>query len=299
MDLQKACDILEITPSRFTAAEVKKAYFKQALKWHPDKNRNDEQAEDHFKDINSAYIFLSSNLSDIDSNEYDISETTDYTSMFTEFLKSTTGIDIQNTQVNSALKEMKQSYEDASVKMFEGLDRESSMKLYSYLQQYASLFGFDSTYIERLEVALKTKMKDDKLIILEPSLENLFKNDVYALVIENSTYYIPLWHDELEYNLNDRSMIVKIKPKLPENVFIDEDNSIHIDIDTNIKEIFNKETFDINIANKTFTILVRELLLKKKQTVHFKGEGLANINTKNIFSITNNADVFVHISMSI
>ncbi len=39
--------------------EIKKAYRKQALKYHPDKNEGDKAAEEQFKEINEAYVVLS------------------------------------------------------------------------------------------------------------------------------------------------------------------------------------------------------------------------------------------------
>ncbi|KAJ1458223.1 DnaJ domain-containing protein, partial [Pelagophyceae sp. CCMP2097] len=42
-----------------TKAEVKSAYRKAALKWHPDKNRGDELAAQKFRDVAQAYEVLS------------------------------------------------------------------------------------------------------------------------------------------------------------------------------------------------------------------------------------------------
>jgi curved DNA-binding protein len=42
-----------------SADDIKKAYRKLALKWHPDKNPDNKSAEDKFKKINEAYAVLS------------------------------------------------------------------------------------------------------------------------------------------------------------------------------------------------------------------------------------------------
>ncbi|MFT6097350.1 MAG: molecular chaperone DnaJ, partial [Nonlabens sp.] len=51
-------DILDIQRGA-TGPEIKKAYRKKAIQYHPDKNPGDETAEDNFKKAAEAYETLS------------------------------------------------------------------------------------------------------------------------------------------------------------------------------------------------------------------------------------------------
>jgi len=50
--------LLEVRPQA-SKSEIKKAYRRLSMKYHPDKNPGDEQAAEHYKKINRAYEVLS------------------------------------------------------------------------------------------------------------------------------------------------------------------------------------------------------------------------------------------------
>jgi curved DNA-binding protein len=80
-----------------TEAEIKKAYRKLALKFHPDRNKGDKKAEEKFKEISEAYAVLSDDAKRRQSDQFgdqqfhqqysqeDIFKNTDFGSIFREF----------------------------------------------------------------------------------------------------------------------------------------------------------------------------------------------------------------------
>lgn len=297
MDLQKACDVLGITKENFTMKSVKKAYYQKALETHPDKCKGNLSSPT-FTEVQEAYLILS-NCSDEFANETNQPKDATYSSFLSSFISSTIGIKVRSDQIAQTLLNIKAGYEDATIRMFSDLNRNDAVKLYSYLEQYAGMFGFNKDIMSKLKSIVDKKIGKDTFITLNPTLANVLRNDVFKLERDNDIYCIPLWHDELEYDLDNKSLIVSINPILPDNMTIDEENNLHIALKLKVSEIFGQDTYEIDLICKSISVKVREIMLKPKQTICFPNQGIARINTKNMFSVGKLAHIFVHITLTV
>ena len=104
--------------SEFDDIELKKAFRREARKWHPDLNKNDINAEDRFKLINEAYEFLRDpvrRVKSIDSNSSNDENLNKYSTGFPEFkdyLNSLFGFEYESELDNESYNQTSDFYEE-------------------------------------------------------------------------------------------------------------------------------------------------------------------------------------------
>lgn len=285
MDISKACEILDIDieiSKSFTLAEVKKAYYKASLKHHPDHNIGDLDSNARFQKINEAYTFLSSYIQIKQEQQEENNNIDD--DIIIKFIK---------TLIDFNIKEL-------SLTAFEGLNKDNSLKIFEYIEKYSSMLGLDDEFIESIRTLTREKMKNDIVIIINPTIENIMNNELYKLEYNNENYYVPLWHDEISYDISETEyLIVKCKPELPENIFIDHNNDLHIKIlIESIEQVLNDPYINVTIGGKVFEIPVCELKIKKSQIYTFFNKGISLINLNDIYNTTRNGNIIVYITMN-
>ena len=139
---------------------------------------------------------------------------------------------------------------------------------------------------------------EDNLIIINTTLNDLINNNIYVLNIQENTYYIPLWHNELYYELEDKKeLIVKCIPKLEKNIFIDHLNDIYIDIRFKIDGLLEKKYIEYTFGNNILYIPVQELYIKKKQLYILKNQGIPIIDLYNIYNVDNKSNIIFTIEL--
>jgi len=284
MDISKACDVLEIEISRtFTLAEVKKAYYKAALKHHPDHNIGDVESNARFQKINEAYTFLSTYVQ-VNEHEHGEQEQGDHDDIITKFIKTLIDFNIKEISLNA----------------FEGLNKNNSLKIFEYIEKYSGMLGLENEFVESIRTLTREKMKNDVVIIINPTIENIMNNEIYKLEYNNENYYVPLWHDEVSYDISDTEyLIVKCRPELPEHIFIDHNNDVHVKIVIeSIDQLWHEPSIKVTVGGKVFEIPVCELKIKKSQTYTFFNKGISLINLNDIYNTTRSSNIIVYITIN-
>ena len=163
-----------------------------------------------------------------------------YKSIFKDFLLSIIDTDISNINL---LDEIINGCKNFSIKAFEGIDKETSIKIYGFIQQYADILKIDTEKLKKIELIMKEKLQNDEMIIINATINHLLKHEIYVLNHKEEVFYIPLWHDELTYTLEKSSLIIKCNDELPEHITIDNNNNLHINITSNISTLLNKNFY--------------------------------------------------------
>ena len=281
MDYKNACKLLDLKKG-FTEAELKKGYYKKALKFHPDKNPN---TEEKFKEIGKAYEFLQKNKKiKIENLSY------------SEILKKFFNMDLLLFKHKKPLEIIFQH--DFSLRVFEKLRKELAIQIFELTHEYNEILGFTEETLEKMKKIVQKKMEKDKIIILNPTIDELLNDKVYKLKGETKTFFVPLWHNKLCFDDSGNDIIIKCEPELDENIKINEDNIIFIKIETFIQKIFEEKKICFNLGKSEFVIFSNELQIVPKQTYIFKKKGILKTKLDNIFDISDRSDIYVDIYLS-
>ena len=243
---------IDINKKDITLEYIKKKYHKQALKFHPDKNGNTSESNDKFKQINEAYDYLKREIEEttfFEKNENGQKDDTN-SSLYVDILKVFLSgvIDGKYTKI---VNEFILNYSSISLKLFDDLDKETAMEIYSFLSKHKNLFHLNQEIIDSIREIIIKKHETTTVYILNPSVDDLLNNNVYKLVLDENLYLVPLWHTELYFeNELQNEIIVLCEPKLDENMMTDEDNNLHVTINVNWCSDFlsTKQNIEVNIC---------------------------------------------------
>ena len=291
MDFEKACEVLEISQKHLDE-DVKKAYFRMALRYHPDKYKQDNGEK--FKQIKEAYDFLTHNKG---VNKIEIDENIDYK----ELIKMCMKYFSPETQwdslfVDTSFTGILKDCQKISLKIFDKLNKDKANQVYEFMCNYNYVLGLDPELLVKFKEKLQKKMVYDNIIILNPTLADLLNDNIFKLEVENKDFYVPLWHHELHYSLQDKDLIVRCEPEIQKDIWINESNNMYIQKQISISDLFQKGFYEFEIGEKSFKITSDSLkITKEKQIVLLKEAGILRINEEHTYDASIRGDIYVEV----
>jgi curved DNA-binding protein CbpA len=310
MDLNEAYNALEIDANNksITNEYIKKQYRKMALKYHPDKNGNTEESNERFKKINEAYNYLKNiYVEDVDADlDTDIGESDNFqSSLYTDILKQfiRTTFEGKYTEVLSKIvSKIIGAGKKISTDLFNELDKDTALNIYSFLSMNRSTLHLSQEILDLIREIVVKKYDNVEIYKLNPSINDLFNNNLYKLYIGDELFLVPLWHNESYFETSSNSEIMVIcEPELDKNITIDDDNNICIDIIINANDIptliINNTSIPVQIGNKELSIPIEYLYMKKVQIYKIKGQGISKVK-RNIYDVSEKTDIIVHITIA-
>jgi curved DNA-binding protein CbpA len=309
MNYKIALEILEIDLNERKYNDInleylKKQYHKLALQNHPDKNGNTPESKERFQKINESYVYLKRemNFSNFENNA-EKSTSTIYVDILQSFLS-----EIFDGKYNDKFYEIikKIIVKKIPNKLFKELNKEMAFDIYNFLSKYKNILHIRQEILDNLMEVVHKKYEDVmEYYKLNPSIDDLFENNVYKLYVNDQLFLVPLWHNELYFESSElnnfKEIIVSCEPELSKNIKIDDNNNLIIEIEFVLNDLLNlikkDEKICFNIGKKEFYVPVNKLYMKTNQYYRIKNEGLSKINENDIYDVSTKSDIIVNINL--
>ena len=275
-------------PQGASADEIKHAYRRLALKYHPDKNP-DPDAAATFAEIHEAY-------------EYLMEETTTeaYNDILSDYLQHTFGSDIlYKTLLKVVLKKLVTS--KAAIDWLRRLNVGMLEKIHAYLTQNSEVFHLPEEFLDGLGSVIREKTpKSNNTYVLNPTIDDMFACNLYRLTVDGTDYAVPLWHHEMVFeDPSGLPIYVECQPILSSEIYVDSYNTTHVYLSKQLDDVWKEGGVQFTLGKQEFFVSRDRMTLSDNQTTVLRKQGIPLINTANPMDVSRRGDVHVHIILSI
>jgi len=288
MTKKEAYRILDLDIKRsYTEVEIRKQYKILALQYHPDKN-GDPGAIDRFREIADAMHYLCDHGITTDRKEESYR---DIMRMFiTEILAEDT--------MTSIIQHMIFLCEEKAIGFLRNINKDLLIQMRKVIELHRPIFHLSDTFIESLDKVLEERTEKDERIIFHPTLADLFGDMLYKYTaLTGEVFVVPLWHHSLVYDNSGADLYIECYPILPENMWIDEYNHLHVEVLYELLDVWTKEFIEVDIGGRIFYVPMARLYMIPNQVYHIKGCGISAIDTINIYNVDRRMDIILYLTI--
>lgn len=299
MNYKLACELLEVSDD-ISMQNIKKQYRLKALLYHPDKNPS-EDANTKFQEISEAYHYLlehehkQNNI--IDDEDDEILPNMDYKYYLFMFLKNTIKGNSQESLLYAILKKTTTMCSEKVIQLLQNIEKPSLMKIYEILKKNKHYLHIESDLLDKIEKLINEKIENDECIILQPSIDDLFYNNLYKLTVNKHVYIVPLWHNDLVYDNSGNDVYVKCFPLLNDNIELDRHNNIYVKTTKSLKKIWETQNCEIELGTRVICIPIELIALKKQQVICMEHLGISRINPDNIYDVSQKSNIYIYLNL--
>ena len=292
MDINTACFLLDISPDELYDPctgnldhdRLKRQYRSQSLRLHPDKNPAPDASE-RFQCMHEAYVYISTLEPDHGNN---------WTTLWTW---------LQEGCEEHIAQWIDRQDKDTLFRMHELLSHPMVVRQIGSLRNSPLRTALDHIH-SLLGISLKSKCSRDQTMVLRPTLSDILQDQVFRLVVEEKTYWIPLWVEELVYDLGqDHELIVQCVPDLPSNVVVDEIyHHLYVScVFSIINDVWGHDELVVAIELLSYTIKVSQLRitpLPQKILLSTHGIPRANPDKNNVYDVSRRGSIYAWITLT-
>jgi len=312
MKIETAYLTLGLDPnSGATLDDIKMQYRLMALKYHPDKCKEDDAAE-KFRKVHEAYQLLSHV---VESGDFDLEKDEeeresnfhgrDYKSMVVGFLSK---LFFQESVANEVYQDLCTLIvtkilglcEQKAIEYLRKIDRTTLQKIYVLLQKHREVFHLSDELMANIASTLNEPApQNGSLVLLNPFLEDLQMDNLYKIRENGQTFIVPLWHDELVYDNSGVDLVIRCCPVLPDNIELDEFNNIHVYLAYSLSELWGAPEIEVVVGNRTVVFCPADLKLTPEiQRIRFAKQGISKIHPTDPFDNSERADLVLCIRIT-
>ena len=296
----KSKDILGLKTDIFTRSELKKAYIKKAIMCHPDKNNSSKESTEKFQELQDCYSYLSTFViaenKEPESMSTENTTSSDYGEEILKFMN-----DVLQGKYQQVFIDLVCGIKTISLTALEKISKRQLQNIYEFLSMYGKTLFISDEMLETIRGILEKKDTTKELLYsVSPTLDDLLSDKLYKLNLNNETYLVPLWHNEISYDgkTEGEDIIVFCNPQIPENMFVDSDNNLHVKISISLNNSLLNESYNITIGKKTFTIPVNQLYITPEiQTICLYNCGILKINEDNFYDVSNRSNIYIIVQL--